>query len=95
MYIPNRTGSSFAASSLRQWKTHMPPPVLEVGKHMAMQLVDGHAQCRVKTKIAMPLNFNEPLSMTQRLMEDLEYSSLLDEAAACTDPMEQLAHVVA
>lgn len=47
------------------------------------------------SKIPMPVNFNEPLSMLQRLTEDYEYSSLLDIAAKCTDVCEQLAYVAA
>jgi hypothetical protein len=31
----------------------------------------------------MPVCFNEPLSFTQRLAEDLEYAQLLDAAAKC------------
>uniref|UniRef100_A0A5K3F8Q3 Oxysterol-binding protein n=1 Tax=Mesocestoides corti TaxID=53468 RepID=A0A5K3F8Q3_MESCO len=47
------------------------------------------------TKIPMPVNFSEPLSMLQRLSENFEYSSVLDRAAACSDPLEQLAYVSA
>lgn len=47
------------------------------------------------SKIPMPVNFNEPLSMLQRLTEDYEYTELLDKAAECTDPCEQLAYVAA
>lgn len=47
------------------------------------------------SKIPMPVNFNEPISMLQRLTEDYEYSELLDRAALCTDPCEQLAYVAA
>ena len=28
----------------------------------------------------MPVHFNEPLSFTQRIVEDIEYSDLLDKA---------------
>jgi hypothetical protein len=38
----------------------------------------------------MPVSVNEPLSFLQRLTEDLEYSSLLDQAAEVTDPCEQM-----
>ncbi len=41
------------------------------------------------------VNFSEPLSMLQRLSENFEYSYVLDRAAACTDPVEQLAYVSA
>ncbi|CAL8101477.1 unnamed protein product [Calicophoron daubneyi] len=47
------------------------------------------------TKIPMPVNFSEPLSMLQRLTEDFEYSSLLDKAARCRDSLEQIVHVAA
>lgn len=47
------------------------------------------------SKIPMPVNFNEPLSMLQRLTEDYEYADLLDMAAECEDPCEQLAYVAA
>ncbi|KAM8704724.1 hypothetical protein ACLKA7_009217 [Drosophila subpalustris] len=47
------------------------------------------------TKIPMPVNFNEPLSMLQRLTEDYEYADILDNASACTDEYEQLAYLAA
>uniref|UniRef100_A0A452DT16 Oxysterol-binding protein n=1 Tax=Capra hircus TaxID=9925 RepID=A0A452DT16_CAPHI len=47
------------------------------------------------SKIPMPVNFNEPLSMLQRLTEDLEYHELLDRAAACESSLEQLCYVAA
>ncbi|XP_068158031.1 oxysterol-binding protein 1 [Drosophila tropicalis] len=47
------------------------------------------------SKIPMPVNFNEPLSMLQRLVEDYEYADILDIAANCGDPCEQLAYVAA
>ncbi|XP_061115990.1 oxysterol-binding protein 2 isoform X2 [Conger conger] len=47
------------------------------------------------SKIPMPVNFNEPLSMLQRLTEDLEYSELLDRAARCESSLEQLCYVAA
>uniref|UniRef100_A0A663LXT6 Oxysterol-binding protein n=1 Tax=Athene cunicularia TaxID=194338 RepID=A0A663LXT6_ATHCN len=47
------------------------------------------------SKIPMPVNFNEPLSMLQRLTEDLEYHELLDRAAKCESSLEQLCYVAA
>ena len=41
------------------------------------------------------VNFSEPLSMLQRLTEDFEYSYLLDRAAECDDPCEQMCYVAA
>ncbi|EDV94494.1 oxysterol-binding protein 1 [Drosophila grimshawi] len=47
------------------------------------------------SKIPMPVNFNEPLSMLQRLVEDYEYADILDIAASCNDECEQLAYLAA
>ncbi|KAF7687162.1 oxysterol-binding protein 2 isoform X3 [Silurus meridionalis] len=47
------------------------------------------------SKIPMPVNFNEPLSMLQRLTEDLEYSELLDKASRCENSLEQMCLVAA
>lgn len=47
------------------------------------------------SKIPMPVNFSEPLSMLQRLAEDFEYSDLLDQAAKCDDYCEQMVYVAA
>ncbi|KAI1729052.1 oxysterol-binding protein domain-containing protein [Ditylenchus destructor] len=47
------------------------------------------------TKIPMPVNFNEPLSVCQRITEDLEYAYLLDRAAEKADLCEQLGYVAA
>ncbi|CAL8247754.1 unnamed protein product [Merluccius merluccius] len=47
------------------------------------------------SKIPMPVNFNEPLSMLQRLTEDLEYHELLDRAARCESSLEQMCFVAA
>ncbi|CAM4906823.1 unnamed protein product [Rotaria socialis] len=47
------------------------------------------------SKIPIPVNFSEPLSMLQRITEELEYSSVLDAAAKTNDNWEQLAYVAA
>lgn len=46
------------------------------------------------SKIPMPVNFSEPLSVLQRVTEDLEYASLL-ETASTLEPFEQMAYVAA
>lgn len=37
------------------------------------------------TKMTLPVSFNEPMSLLQRLAEDMEYSDLLDKAASFED----------
>ena len=47
------------------------------------------------SKIPVPVNFSEPTSMLQRLMEDFEYSDILHKASKCKEDCEQLAYVAA
>ena len=47
------------------------------------------------SNIAMPVSANEPISLLQRAAEQLEYSELLNEAAKCTSPIEQMMWVAA
>jgi hypothetical protein len=47
------------------------------------------------SRIPVPVNFSEPLSMLQRIVEDFEYAEILDKAALCDDNCEQLAFVAA
>ena len=47
------------------------------------------------SKIPMPVNFNEPLSMLQRITEDFEYYKILDNAAAAATVEEQVGLVAA
>ncbi|XP_078087550.1 oxysterol-binding protein 1-like [Mustelus asterias] len=62
-----------------------------------------HPGCRLKlkrrgtypSKLFLSVNFNEPLSMLQRLTEDLEYHELLDRASKCENALEQLCYVAA
>ncbi|EDV23913.1 uncharacterized protein TRIADDRAFT_26288, partial [Trichoplax adhaerens] len=46
-------------------------------------------------RVTMPIHFNEPLSLMQRICEDLEYAYLLNQAAECKDSMRRLALVTA
>lgn len=45
--------------------------------------------------ISMPVSANEPTSLLQRVAEQLEYSQLLDTAAALKNPAQRLLHVTA
>jgi hypothetical protein len=47
------------------------------------------------TKLPLPVNFNEPLSMLQRLTEDFEYSHLIDKAAGTKNSCEQMSYIAA
>lgn len=43
--------------------------------------------------MTLPVSFNEPTSLLQRVAEDLEYTDLLDIAAGRSDSMERLVYV--
>lgn len=45
--------------------------------------------------MALPVSFNEPLTLLQRLVEELEYYDLLGEAVRCEDKAERLCYVAA
>lgn len=45
--------------------------------------------------ISMPVSANEPLSLLQKVAEQLEYAHLLDEAVKQTAPKDRLLYVAA
>ena len=47
------------------------------------------------TRIPIPVNFSEPISMLQRLAEDLEYADLLYLASVAEDPLMRLQYAAA
>ncbi|WEW59887.1 hypothetical protein PRK78_005368 [Emydomyces testavorans] len=47
------------------------------------------------TKMTLPVSFNEPTSLLQRVAEDMEYTDLLDIAADRADSLERMLYVAA
>ncbi|XP_059725421.1 oxysterol-binding protein-related protein 7 isoform X5 [Haemorhous mexicanus] len=47
------------------------------------------------SRVALPVQLNEPLNTLQRLCEELEYSELLDRASRARDPRQRLVYVAA
>ncbi|XP_010764471.1 oxysterol-binding protein-related protein 3-like isoform X1 [Notothenia coriiceps] len=45
------------------------------------------------SKVAMPVQLNEPLNTLQRLCEELEYSELLDTANQTQDPFQRMVYI--
>ncbi|KTF75641.1 hypothetical protein cypCar_00031765 [Cyprinus carpio] len=45
------------------------------------------------SRVSMPVALNEPLSLLQRVSEELEYSELLDIANHTDDPFERMVYV--
>ena len=46
------------------------------------------------SRVSMPVALNEPVSLLQRLSEELEYSDLLDIANRTDDPFERMVSLV-
>jgi hypothetical protein len=47
------------------------------------------------TKMTLPVSFNEPTSLLQRVAEDMEYTDLLDTASDRSDSTERMVYVAA
>ncbi|KAG8624407.1 hypothetical protein KVT40_007474 [Elsinoe batatas] len=47
------------------------------------------------TKMTLPVTFNEPTSLLYRVVEDMEFTNLLNIAAERTDPTERMVYVAA
>ncbi|PNS17276.1 Oxysterol-binding 1 [Sphaceloma murrayae] len=47
------------------------------------------------TKMTLPVTFNEPTSLLYRVVEDMEYTDLLNVAAERADPTERMVYVAA
>lgn len=47
------------------------------------------------SRMPIPVNYSEPVSMLQRLCEEMEYSELLDMACAAPDPLVRVQYVAA
>ena len=47
------------------------------------------------TRITLPVSFNEPTSLLQRVAEDMEYTDLLDKAAERSESTERMVYVAA
>lgn len=45
--------------------------------------------------MALPVTFNEPLTMLQKIAEELEYFDLLSLAVQATDPVQRMCYVAA
>ncbi|XP_012279948.1 oxysterol-binding protein 1 isoform X2 [Orussus abietinus] len=86
------TGSGVTTVSKRKRRTRVPDkPNYPLNLWSIMKNCIG----KELSKIPMPVNFSEPLSMLQRLTEDYEYADILDRASGCTDSYEQMAYVAA
>ncbi|XP_034946914.1 oxysterol-binding protein-related protein 2 [Chelonus insularis] len=76
-------------------KEHMYRTTLPVRGHTEVNLCSVISLGKDLSKIAMPVNFNEPLSFLQRVAEYMEYAKLLKLAAAEESPVKRIEYVAA
>ncbi|TRY70435.1 hypothetical protein TCAL_02402, partial [Tigriopus californicus] len=88
----SRPSTPLKPKSCRQRRTRIPD---KPDKPISLWNIVKNCIGKDLTKIPVPVNFSEPLSMIQRLTEDFEYSAILDRAATASDSCEQLAYVAA
>ena len=79
----------------KQFRQHLPVDHLLLQNEVSIISILKDAIGKDLTRITLPVYFNEPISMLQRLCEEIEYSHLLDMAANSSDPLERLAYVSA
>ncbi|KAJ3750118.1 oxysterol binding protein [Lentinula detonsa] len=74
-------------------RTHLPAPI--TGDEGSLFAVLKKNVGKDLSTIALPVSFNEPLTLLQRVAEELEYFDLLEQAAATSNPVERMQFVAA
>ncbi|KAJ3990482.1 oxysterol binding protein [Lentinula detonsa] len=74
-------------------RTHLPAPI--TGDEGSLFAVLKKNVGKDLSTIALPVSFNEPLTLLQRVAEELEYFDLLEQAAATSNPIERMQFVAA
>ncbi|XP_071480214.1 oxysterol-binding protein 1-like isoform X2 [Diadema antillarum] len=90
--LPNRWPRPKAPQTARQRRKKIPE---KPNQSLSLWSIIKNCIGKELSRIPMPVNFNEPLSMLQRLTEDMLYSDLLNMAAQCDDTCEEMAYVAA
>ncbi|KAF6001579.1 hypothetical protein F1559_003634 [Cyanidiococcus yangmingshanensis] len=95
--MSNKTGSdgSRVASVAREPRRRLPISDSETPPKPSLWSILKDAVGKDLSRISIPVVFNEPLSFLQRLVEDIEASSLLDRAAETPDPSMRMLLVAA
>ncbi|KAJ7783522.1 oxysterol binding protein [Mycena maculata] len=74
-------------------RTHL--PALPVGDEGSLFTILKKNVGKDLSTIAVPITFNEPLTLLQRTAEEVEYYDLLNLAAAAADPVDRLCYAAA
>ncbi|XP_060937282.1 oxysterol-binding protein-related protein 3 isoform X2 [Limanda limanda] len=88
---PN-SGSAEEGASLCQRRSCLPSPSPNSSTVSLWNILRNNIG-KDLSKVAMPVQLNEPLNTLQRLCEELEYSELLDRAANTQDPFERMVYI--
>ena len=82
---------------IQQFSSHKKPrdslPVMKDQVGFSVWSFLRHCLGKDLTRVPMPITFNEPLSFTQRICEDLDYVELLNIAARTQDTKLRLAYI--
>lgn len=82
-------------SDLSKWGRECLPVTMISKNEYSVWNILKHCIGKELTKITMPIIFNEPLSLLQRISENIEYYHLLHLANETDDPIERLEYVAA
>ncbi|KAA8585702.1 hypothetical protein FQN60_004396 [Etheostoma spectabile] len=75
-------------------RTAIPAPAID-NSHIGIMTILYNNIGKDLSRVSMPIALNEPLSLLQRLSEELEYSELLDIANRTDDPYERMVYLAA
>jgi len=79
---------------MKPWRDHLPAPAPDTSQVSVWGILR-KAIGKDLSKIALPVILNEPISILQRLCEEIEYSELLDDANSKKDPFDRMVSVAA
>ncbi|KAM9746352.1 oxysterol-binding protein-related protein 7-like isoform 1-T1 [Menidia menidia] len=90
--LRSTTDRSNAVPSDTGRRTTLPSPGSD-NSHIGIMTILYNNIGKDLSRVSMPVALNEPLSLLQRLSEELEYSDLLDIANQIDDPYERMVYV--
>ncbi|CAE6390182.1 unnamed protein product [Rhizoctonia solani] len=91
--VPPEVNASVIPSTAVVRRTKLPAP--NTGEEGSLFAVLKKNVGKDLSTVSFPVSFNEPISVLQRLAEDVEYTNLLDEAVAASDPVDRIALIAA
>lgn len=92
--LNNATSSPTPVPTDTGRRTTMPAPGAD-NSHIGIMTILYNNIGKDLSRVSMPVALNEPVSLLQRLSEELEYSELLDIANTIDDPYERMVYVAA